>query len=138
MSGTVERMVGRYELVGFNGSVLPAEVGDDSEPDAGLRAFLLEGALCLSADWTYDLSLTARYDTPAGTRHLAVSRLSAGRVVGRDHAGLGERANQQRRGDPAVVDPPDAGSLGVEGPRHVHLGLSPPESLARRAFDTRT
>ena len=69
MGGTVERMVGRYELVGVNGSLLPAEVGDDSEPDAGLRAFLLEGALCLSADCTYDLSLTARYDTPAGTSY---------------------------------------------------------------------
>jgi hypothetical protein len=52
--------------VGFNGRLLPVELEDDSEPDTGLRAFLLlDGALQLRLDRTYDLRLRARYDTPA-------------------------------------------------------------------------
>ena len=45
------------------------ELEDDSEPDAGLRAFLLDGELRLLADQTFELSLIARYDTAAGASY---------------------------------------------------------------------
>jgi hypothetical protein len=43
------RVAGRYELVGLNGSLLPAEVEDEVEGPA-LRAFLVEGELLLGLD----------------------------------------------------------------------------------------
>jgi len=63
------RVAGRYELVGLNGSLLPAEVEDEVEEGPALRAFLVEGELLLGLDQSYDLSLTARYDTPAGASY---------------------------------------------------------------------
>jgi len=63
------RVAGRYELVGVNGSLLPAEVEDEMEEGPALRAFLVEGELLLGLDQSYAFSLTARYDTPAGTSY---------------------------------------------------------------------
>jgi hypothetical protein len=63
------RVAGRYELVGLNGSLLPAEVEDEVEEGPALRAFLVEGELLLALDQSYDLSLTARYETPAGASY---------------------------------------------------------------------
>jgi hypothetical protein len=64
------RVAGRYELVGVNGSLLPVELEDEmSEEGPELRAFLVEGELYLALDQSYDLSLTARYDTAAGTSY---------------------------------------------------------------------
>ena len=63
------RVAGRYELVGVNGSLLPAEVEDEVEEGPALRAFLVEGELLLGLDQSYGLSLTARYDTPAGASY---------------------------------------------------------------------
>jgi hypothetical protein len=63
------RVAGRYDLVGLNGSLLPAEVEDELEEGPALRAFLVEGELLLGLDQSYDVSLTARYDTPAGASY---------------------------------------------------------------------
>ena len=64
------RVAGRYQLVGLNGSLLPVEVEDDgSEEGPELRAFLVEGELHLALDQSYDLSLTARYDTAGGASY---------------------------------------------------------------------
>ena len=62
-------VAGRYELVGLNGSLLPVEVEDEVEEGSSLRAFLVEGELLLALDQSYDISLTARYDTPAGASY---------------------------------------------------------------------
>lgn len=47
---SAERLAGRWDLVGFNGRLLPVELEDDSEPENGLRAFLLESAPPALAD----------------------------------------------------------------------------------------
>ena len=65
----VERttVVGRYELVGVNGSLLPASM-DHGEAGADdlHHCSVVAGELRLESDGTYVLDLTARYDTPAG------------------------------------------------------------------------
>lgn len=63
------RVAGRYELVGVNCSLLPAEVEDEAEEGPALRAFLVAGELLLALDQSYDLTLTARYDTSAGASY---------------------------------------------------------------------
>jgi hypothetical protein len=64
------RVTGRYELVGLNGSLLPAEMEDEA-PEGGpeVRAFLVEGELHLALDQSYALTLTARYATPGGASY---------------------------------------------------------------------
>jgi hypothetical protein len=59
-------VVGRYELVGVNGGLLPVALDpEDGGPDlAGCS--VLAGELRLEPDGTYFLELTARYDLPAG------------------------------------------------------------------------
>lgn len=66
-----QRVVGRYELVGLNGSLLPAEM-DDEAPEGGpaIRSFLVGGELRLAPDRSYALTLTARYETPSGASYL--------------------------------------------------------------------
>jgi hypothetical protein len=64
-------VVGRYELVGVNGSLLPASM-DEVEAGAGdlHHCSIVAGELRLESDGTYILELTARYDTPAGVAGL--------------------------------------------------------------------
>ena len=62
-------VVGTYDLVGLNGSLLPAEIDDGSEPETVFRAFLLGGELDLAEDYSYGLRLTARYDTTCGASY---------------------------------------------------------------------
>ncbi len=57
-------VAGRYELMGVNGSLLPAPL--DARPDAGaIRATIIAGELRLNPDGSYRLTLTARFDTPS-------------------------------------------------------------------------
>ena len=67
-AGTAEgaTVVGRYELVGVNGGLLPVsfDPGVDEAEAAGCS--VLGGELRLQNDGTYLLELTARYDLPAG------------------------------------------------------------------------
>jgi hypothetical protein len=58
-------VVGRYELVGVNGSLLPASIEQD-EAAAGDLCSVVAGELRLESDGTYTLELTARLETPAG------------------------------------------------------------------------
>jgi hypothetical protein len=60
-------MVGRYELVGVNGSLLPASI-EQVEAGAGdlHHCSVVAGELRLERDGTYVLELTARLETPAG------------------------------------------------------------------------
>jgi hypothetical protein len=64
-------VVGRYELVGVNGSLLPASIEQD-EAGAGDRhhCSVVAGELRLERDGTYVLELTARLETPAGAAGL--------------------------------------------------------------------
>jgi hypothetical protein len=64
-------VVGRYELVGVNGSLLPASI-DQVEAGAGTlhHCSIVAGELRLESDGTYVLELTARYHTPAGAAGL--------------------------------------------------------------------
>lgn len=61
------RVTGSYDLMGVNGSVLPAPL-DESSVDDGedVRCRILAGELRLEEDGRYRLALTARYE--AGTR----------------------------------------------------------------------
>ena len=61
-------VVGRYELMGVNGSLLPAPIDPEQaqDRDQGLRASVVAGELSLGAEGEYRLSLTARIDTAAG------------------------------------------------------------------------
>jgi hypothetical protein len=60
-------VVGRYELVGVNGSLLPASLEDGEVGGGDLhRCSITAGELRLADDGTYILELTARYDTPSG------------------------------------------------------------------------
>jgi hypothetical protein len=58
-------VAGRYELMGVNGSLLPAPL--DVEPGPGkaatIRASVVAGELRLNPDGSYRLALTARFDT---------------------------------------------------------------------------
>jgi hypothetical protein len=64
-------VVGRYELVGVNGSLLPASM-DEVETGAGdlHHSRIVAGELRLESDGTYILELTARYETPSGAAGL--------------------------------------------------------------------
>ena len=64
-------VVGRYELVGVNGSLLPASMDQDEAGAGDLhQCSVVAGELRLQEDGTYVLELTARYDTPAGAAGL--------------------------------------------------------------------
>ena len=58
-------VAGRYELMGVNGSLLPAPLDAESEgADADLlRASIVAGELRLSPDGSYRLTLTTRFDS---------------------------------------------------------------------------
>jgi hypothetical protein len=58
-------VVGRYELVGVNGSLLPASMGEAGAGDLH-HCSVVAGELRLERDGTYVLELTARLETPAG------------------------------------------------------------------------
>jgi hypothetical protein len=61
-------IVGRYELMGVNGSLLPAPIDPEQarDGDQALGASIVAGELRLGAEGEYQLSLTARIDTTAG------------------------------------------------------------------------
>jgi hypothetical protein len=58
-------VVGRYELFGVNGSLLPASMGEAGAGDLH-HCSVVAGELRLERDGTYVLELTARLETPAG------------------------------------------------------------------------
>lgn len=64
----VERatVVGRYELVGVNGGLLPVALEPDEAGSEPAGCSVISGELRLEGDGTYILELTARYDLPAG------------------------------------------------------------------------
>jgi hypothetical protein len=59
-------VVGRYELVGVNGGLLPVALDDDEGGAEVAGCSVLRGELRLEGDGTYVLELTARYDLSAG------------------------------------------------------------------------
>ncbi|HEY7612088.1 MAG TPA: hypothetical protein VH764_03775 [Gemmatimonadales bacterium] len=59
-------VVGRYELVGVNGGLLPVALDPEDAGAAMAGCSVLGGELRLEGDGTYVLELTARYDLPAG------------------------------------------------------------------------
>jgi hypothetical protein len=60
-------VVGRYELVGVNGSLLPASIEQDEAGAGDLHnCSVVAGELRLERDGTYVLELTARLETAAG------------------------------------------------------------------------
>lgn len=65
-------VAGRYELMGVNGSLLPAPM--DPVPGAGdaIHGGIIAGELRLTPDGEYRLSLTARFDTATGERFTRV------------------------------------------------------------------
>jgi hypothetical protein len=67
-AGTAEdaTVVGRYELVGVNGGLLPASLDPGAGQAGSASCSVLGGELRLAGDGTYVLELTARYDLPAG------------------------------------------------------------------------
>lgn len=67
-AGTAEdaTVVGRYELVGVNGGLLPVSLDPGASGAESPSCSILGGELRLETDGTYVLELTARYDLPAG------------------------------------------------------------------------
>ena len=64
-------VAGRYELVGVNGSLLPASIEQDEAAAGDLHhCSVVAGELRLECDGTYVLELTARLETPAGATGL--------------------------------------------------------------------
>jgi len=64
-------VVGRYELVGVNGSLLPVSIEQDEAGAGDLHhCSVVAGELRLECDGTYVLELTARLETPAGAAGL--------------------------------------------------------------------
>ena len=64
-------VVGRYELVGVNGSLLPVSIEQDEAGAGDLQSCsVVSGELRLECDGTYVLELTARLETPAGAAGL--------------------------------------------------------------------
>lgn len=66
-------VTGSYDLMGVNGSVLPAPV-DESSMDDGedMRCRILAGELRLDEDGSYRLALTARYESGTRTAYTRV------------------------------------------------------------------
>jgi hypothetical protein len=67
-AGTVEHatVVGRYELVGVNGGLLPVSLDAEASGSEMAGCSVLGGELRLEADGRYVLELTARSELPAG------------------------------------------------------------------------
>jgi hypothetical protein len=67
-TGTIEHatVVGRYELVGVNGGLLPVSLDPEASGSDMAKCSVLGGELRLETDGTYVLELTARYELPAG------------------------------------------------------------------------
>jgi len=67
-------VAGRYELMGVNGSLLPApmEAASAGKPVGAVQASIVAGELRLAPDGAYRLSLTARFETAAGDRYTRV------------------------------------------------------------------
>jgi hypothetical protein len=67
-TGTVQHatVVGRYELVGVNGGLLPVSLDPEANGSDMAGCSVLGGELRLETDGTYVLELTARYELPAG------------------------------------------------------------------------
>jgi hypothetical protein len=64
-------VVGRYELVGMNGSLLPASIEQDEAGAGDLHnCSVVAGELRLEGDGTYVRELTARLETSAGAAGL--------------------------------------------------------------------
>jgi hypothetical protein len=65
---TVEHatVVGRYELVGVHGSLLPVSLAPETSGSDMAGCSVLGGELRLESDGTYLLELTARYELSAG------------------------------------------------------------------------
>jgi hypothetical protein len=64
-------VVGRYELVGVNGSLLPASIEQEEAGVGDLHnCSVVAGELRLECDGTYVLELTARLETSAGAAGL--------------------------------------------------------------------
>jgi len=59
-------VVGRYELVGVNGGLLPVALDPEEAGSEAAGCRVLGGELRLEGDGTYVLELTARCDLPAG------------------------------------------------------------------------
>jgi hypothetical protein len=59
-------VVGRYELVGVNGGLLPVSLDPGASGSDMAGCSVLGGELRLEIDGTYVLELTARYELPAG------------------------------------------------------------------------
>ena len=59
-------VVGRYELVGVNGGLLPVSLDPEEGGSEVAGCSVLAGELRLEGDGTYVLEITARYDLPAG------------------------------------------------------------------------
>jgi hypothetical protein len=68
MAGTVEHatVVGRYELVGVNGGLLPVSLDPETSGSDMAGCSVLGGELRLETDGTYVLEFTALYELPAG------------------------------------------------------------------------
>ncbi|HYC31693.1 MAG TPA: hypothetical protein VEB59_05350 [Gemmatimonadales bacterium] len=66
-------VTGSYDLMGVNGSVLPAPVDEGStDADEGVHCRILAGELRLEGDGTYRLALTARYEAGSRTAYTRV------------------------------------------------------------------
>lgn len=67
-------VAGRYELMGVNGSLLPAPLEAEPDPSAesAIRASVIAGELRLSPDGGYRLTFTARFDTATGGHYTRV------------------------------------------------------------------
>jgi hypothetical protein len=67
-AGTVEHttVVGRYELVGVNGALLPVSLDREANGSGMAGCSVVSGELRLETDGTYVLELIARYDLSAG------------------------------------------------------------------------
>jgi hypothetical protein len=67
-TGAIEHatVVGRYELVGVNGGLLPVSLDPEASGSDMAGCSVLGGELRLATDGTYVLELTARYELPAG------------------------------------------------------------------------
>ncbi|HEU5039907.1 MAG TPA: hypothetical protein VFT84_03740 [Gemmatimonadales bacterium] len=66
-------VTGSYDLMGVNGSVLPAPVDEAPVAEGGeLQCRILAGELRLDEDGNYRLALTARYDGGPGTGYTRV------------------------------------------------------------------
>ncbi len=66
-------VAGRYELMGVNGSLLPAPLDDGTDGTPGaIRSSVVAGELRLDPDGGYRLIVTAEFETAGGGRYTRV------------------------------------------------------------------